>query len=111
MIKILGAENALKNGMRGTFTWKSWVGDVALSGSTVLVTFGAATFAAWGTTRYRVRQYNCPPLLHSNEVGGNSIVSPCIVTNKKLIVTFFVHKHFKQSKFERKWKSWPKSVS
>ena len=50
-IKILGAENALKNGMRGTFTWKSWVGDVALSGSTVLVTFGAATFAAWGTTR------------------------------------------------------------
>ena len=47
-----GAENALKHGVRGTFTWTSWTCDVALSASTVVLTMGAASFAAWGYTSH-----------------------------------------------------------
>ena len=45
-------ENALKHGVRGTFTWTSWTCDVALSASTVVLTMGAASFAAWGYTSH-----------------------------------------------------------
>ena len=51
-IKSSGAENALKHGVRGTFTWTSWTCDVALSASTVVLTMGAASFAAWGYTSH-----------------------------------------------------------
>ena len=49
---MAGAENALKHGVRGTFTWTSWTCDVALSASTVVLTMGAASFSAWGYTSH-----------------------------------------------------------
>ena len=50
MVLILGAENALKQGIKGTFTWKSWATDVAITGSTALITTGVTSLAVWGTT-------------------------------------------------------------
>uniref|UniRef100_A0A7M5TXY2 Uncharacterized protein n=1 Tax=Clytia hemisphaerica TaxID=252671 RepID=A0A7M5TXY2_9CNID len=46
---VAGAENALKYGIRGTFTWTKWTIDVALSSSTVLIITGLATYSAWKT--------------------------------------------------------------
>ena len=43
-----GAENALKHGAQGTFSWSNWTSDVAISASMVIIPMATS----WATTSY-----------------------------------------------------------
>ena len=45
---LAGAENALKHGAQGTFSWSNWTSDVAISASMVIIPMATS----WATTSY-----------------------------------------------------------
>ena len=43
-------KNALKHGLNGTFTWRSWAVDVGVAAATSLITTGTSMLNVWQTT-------------------------------------------------------------